>query len=61
MVFPIEKACILVAAVLSFKHGVCHPYGLVSRGACVYLVYLYSFFLHFLPIHLKSTLLHLFY
>jgi hypothetical protein len=29
MVFPIKKACVLVATLLSFEHGVCHPYGLV--------------------------------
>jgi hypothetical protein len=29
MVFAIEKACILVAALLSLELGVCHPYNLV--------------------------------
>jgi hypothetical protein len=29
MVFAIEKACILVAALLSLELGVCHPYSLV--------------------------------
>jgi hypothetical protein len=29
MVFTIEEACILVAALLSWELGVCHPYGMV--------------------------------
>jgi hypothetical protein len=29
MVFTIEKACVLVAALLSFELDVCHPYVLV--------------------------------
>jgi hypothetical protein len=27
--FVIEKPCVLVAALLSFERGICHPYGLV--------------------------------
>jgi hypothetical protein len=27
--FAIETACVLVASLLSFELGVCHPYGLV--------------------------------
>jgi hypothetical protein len=29
MVFAIEKACVLVAALLSLELGVCHSYGIV--------------------------------
>jgi hypothetical protein len=29
MVFAIEKSRVLIAALLSFEFGVCHPYGLV--------------------------------
>jgi hypothetical protein len=29
MIFAIEKDCALVATLLSFEIGVCHPYGLV--------------------------------
>jgi hypothetical protein len=35
MIFAIEKACVLVAALLSLKLGVCHPFGIVSGEACV--------------------------
>jgi hypothetical protein len=56
MVFVIEKACVLVATLLSFKLGVCHPYGLVCGRACDLLVYLYPFalLLDFLYIHLSQ-------
>jgi hypothetical protein len=29
MVFAIEKDCVLVAALLSFEIGICHPYALI--------------------------------
>jgi hypothetical protein len=55
MVFTIEIACVLVAVLLSFKIGVCHPYGLVSGGACVLscIFVSFAFLLHFLHTHLS--------
>jgi hypothetical protein len=55
MVFCIEKPCFLVTTLLSSKHDVCHPYGLVSGGvgalACIFINFV--FLLHFCHTHLS--------
>jgi hypothetical protein len=50
MVIVIEKACVLVDALLSLELGVCHSYGMVWGGLVFYLVYTLSY-LHRIASH----------
>jgi hypothetical protein len=63
MVFAIEKACVLVAALLSLELSVCHPMAWFEGELVFYLVYFVSFCFSFAfpSCSPKSTLLHLLY
>jgi hypothetical protein len=47
MIFAIEKPYVLIAALLSFKLGICHPYGLIWGGSCASIFYICIFLLLF--------------
>jgi hypothetical protein len=55
MIFCIEKPSVLLATLLSFEIGVCHPYALVQGevGALSCILYIFAFLLHFLHTHLS--------
>jgi hypothetical protein len=57
MVFCIEKPHVLVAALLSWKFGVCHPYGLVWGGLDVVSCIFVSFALHTHLSHFASPVI----